>query len=244
MIGDFQSRGNFPSVPRHPPAPRLRPAVRSEKPLRCDLLHRTEGHMEPCDEIARIESEGIQKTHLADWPAARALFAKALTFDMPALRRAQILRNVALTYIKEGNRSEAQKTSQQAVETLDEASTGSHRAEQLRNELLNLETYAGGRLPLPIFWYWVAFFAGLYWGMSFASGATFANGAAMTPMLVFAIPVLMCLGVASVVLRGLNSRSLLAAVTLFASFAFTFVIGYAVSSSGLIRLGYHLRKDH
>jgi hypothetical protein len=195
--------------------------------------------MKPDDEIARIESEGIQKTQVSDWPGARVLFAKSLTFEMPALRRAEILKNVAMTYYKEGNRSEAQNTSRQAVETLEKAGISSQRAEQLRRELLNLETYAGGRLPLPTFWYGVTFLAGLYWGISFASGSHFVNGAAMTPALAFSLPVLWSLGIACVILRGLNSRSLLAAMTLFASFAFTFAIGYAVSSSGLIRLGYH-----
>jgi hypothetical protein len=195
----------------------------------------------PSDEIARIEGEGVEKTRIGDWRGARALFEQALTFEMPALRRAQILRNVAGTYLKEGNHSGVQETSRRAIEVLDTAGVGGGRAEQLRNELRNLESFTGGRLPLSTFWYGVVFLAGLYWGVSFASGATFANGVPMSATLAFALPPVMCFGTACVAVGGLNSRSLLGAATLYVNFLFSFAIGYGVSSSGLIRFGYKPR---
>ena len=75
--------------------------------------------MGPSDEIAKIEKEGIEKTRVRDWAGARVLFEEALTFEMPALRRAEILRNVAGTCLEEGNRFGVQETSRRAIEVLD-----------------------------------------------------------------------------------------------------------------------------
>ena len=197
--------------------------------------------MGPSDEIARIEREGIQKTSSGDWSGARALFEQALTFEMPAIRRAEILKNVAGTYLKEGDHPGVQETSRRAIGVLDTAGAVGGRADQLRNELNNLQSFTGGRLPLSTFWYGVVFLAGLYWGISFASGATFANAAPMSPTFAFALPPAMCLGTACVAVGGLNSRSLLGAVTLYVNFLFSFAIGYGVSSSGLVRFGYKPR---
>jgi hypothetical protein len=45
------------------------------------------------DEIEIIEANAIQKTAIGNWPGARVQFERALMLEMPALRRAQILRN-------------------------------------------------------------------------------------------------------------------------------------------------------
>ena len=109
------------------------------------------------------------------------------------------------------------------------------------NELRALESFTGGRLPLSNFWYGVVFLAGLYWGVSFASGATFASGTPMSPTLTFAAPPFMCIVTACAAVGGLNKRSLLGALTLYVNFLFSFAIGYGISSSGLIRFGYKPR---
>src|SRR4051812_23068313 len=67
------------------------------------------------DVIASVESEGVRRTEVRDWSGARAYFQQALTFDMPALRQAEILRNVVGTYLKEGNVPAAVATAEQAI---------------------------------------------------------------------------------------------------------------------------------
>jgi tetratricopeptide (TPR) repeat protein len=181
------------------------------------------------DEIAKIEAEGIRRTQVGDWNGAREYFEQALAFDMPALRQAQILKNVAGTYIKERDRQAAVRTVERAIAVLDSANVS---AEQLRNELHNLSTLSGGRMPLSTFWYAVVFLAGLYWGVSVASGAP------MDPKLVYLGPPVLCLFTASVAVGGLNRRALLGAVTLYVNFLFSFGIGYAISAAGIVRFGY------
>ena len=181
------------------------------------------------DEITNIEAEGIRRTQVGDWSGARNYFEQALTFDMPAVRQAQILRNVAGTYMKEGNRQGAAGTAERAIAVLDSAGVS---AEQLRNELHNISAFSGGRMPLSTFWYSVVFLAGLYWGVSAASGAP------MDPKLVYFAPPLICLFTAGVAVGGLNGRALLGAVTLYVNFLFSFSIGYAVAAAGIFRFGY------
>lgn len=70
------------------------------------------------DEIGRLEDSALQKTNVEDWPGARALFEEALTHEMPPVRRAWILRSVALTYQRENNLRAAITTAQEAIHLL------------------------------------------------------------------------------------------------------------------------------
>jgi hypothetical protein len=184
------------------------------------------------DKIAKIEAEAIHKTEVSDWAGARELFEHALTLEMPASRRASILRNVAGTYWKEGNRAAAAATSRRAIALLDSEGPSSSN---LRNELLTIETLTSGKVPLRTSWYALAFIAGIYWGISIASGAP------IDPKLVYIGPPLLCIVTAAAALGGWNSRVFLGAVTLYASFLFSFAIGYSLGASGLIRFGYKVK---
>ena len=181
------------------------------------------------DEITKIEEEGIRKTQIGDWSVAREYFEEALLHDMPALRQAKILRNIAGTYLKEGNREGVILTTEKAIAVLDSENIS---APNLRNELKNLSTFSGSGLPLSTFWYGVVFIAGIYWGLSFVSGAP------MDAKLVFLSPPFICLANSCFALRGLNSRSLIGALTLYVDFLFSFGIGYMIAESGIIRFNY------
>ena len=187
------------------------------------------------DEIARLEEDAIRRTSVSDWPGARVLFEQALTFEMPALRRAHILKNVAGTYWKERNSPAAAATAQRAIEVLNSAGVGGVEAEKLRNELHNICTFTSGKLPVSKFWYGVVFLAGLYWGVSVASGAP------MDRTLVFLGPPLLCLVNAWIAVGGLNTRTLLGAATLYVNFLFSFSIGYGIAAAGVFRFGYRPR---
>jgi hypothetical protein len=87
------------------------------------------------------------------------------------------------------------------------------------------------KLPLATFWYGVTFFAGLYWGISFYSGA-FGRAFALF------VPPVICIGTAIVAAGGDRRRIILGAVTLYVNFLFTFGIGYALGSAGIVRFIY------
>jgi len=123
------------------------------------------------DEITMLEIKAIQRTNLRDWQGARTFFEQALGLEMPDYRRVEVLRNVAGTYLKEGNRSAAAATARRAIELLDSTGAGHANARKLRNELLSVETSTSARLPLQRYWYAVVLLAGLYWGVSVASRA-------------------------------------------------------------------------
>jgi hypothetical protein len=187
------------------------------------------------DEIAQIEQQGLARTTVGDWAGARSFFDEALLREMPALRRGQILRNVASTYAKEGNHEAVARTVQRAIGILDAAG---EPAPRLRRDLQNLLTFWAGTLPLGTWWYWVALVAGIYWGISFASGATFVGGIQMNPLTVIIVPIALSAGTAILALRELSLRFLVGATTLLADFAFGFAVGYGVATSGLIRFSY------
>jgi hypothetical protein len=138
---------------------------------------------------------------------------------------------MAGTYWKENSLHTAAATAQRAVEVLDSAGETSAAAASLRDELHNIITLTGRRLPIGTVWYAVVFIAGLYWGLSVASGAP------MNPILTLAAPPFACLAVAWATVGGMSSRTLGAAATLYANFLFSFGIGYAAAASGFVRLG-------
>ena len=87
------------------------------------------------------------------------------------------------------------------------------------------------QLPLGTFWYFVVFAAGIYWGISFFSGA-------MTTKFMILVPPVGCLFTASAAVGGLNKRAILGAVTLYVNFLFSFAIGYGLASAGIIQFFY------
>ena len=80
------------------------------------------------DEITKIEEKGIRKTQIGDWCGAREYFEEALIHDMPALRQAEILRNIAGTYLKVGNREDVILTSVKAMAVLDSENISAYSA--------------------------------------------------------------------------------------------------------------------
>lgn len=90
------------------------------------------------------------------------------------------------------------------------------------------------KLPLSTFWYGVTFLAGLYWGISFYSGA-------FGPLFALLLPPLICIGTATVAGGGDRRRIVLGAITLYINFLFTFAIGYGLASAGIIRFFYEGR---
>ena len=89
-------------------------------------------------------------------------------------------------------------------------------------------------LPLSTFWYTVTFFAGLYWGISFYSGAW--GSSLITPLLA---PPAICLSVAIFEAAGDRIRIILGALTLYGNFLFTFAIGYTLAGAGVIQFSYN-----
>lgn len=183
------------------------------------------------DEITGLEVEAIRKTNVSDWPGARAFFHRALALEMTPLRRAEIMRNLAGTYWKEGDSRQAHTVAKQAINILDSADVSGERAEDLRGELQNILSFTGGNLPVRTFWYVVFFLGGLYWGLSFASGAP------MDLVFVILAPPLLCLvsACAAVGTIRVNAHVRLGAVTLYTDFILGFGIGYFVAASGIIR---------
>lgn len=86
-------------------------------------------------------------------------------------------------------------------------------------------------LPLSTFWYFVVFIAGLYYGVTFVSGG-------MSALFLILVPPLLCLFMAIVASGGIGRRALLGTITLYVNFAFSFSIGYAIASAGIIRFVY------
>jgi hypothetical protein len=70
------------------------------------------------DEIGSIEAAALQQTEVGNWPSARRLFLRALTLEMPPLRRAYIEKSVALTHQREANWREALMWANMALDTL------------------------------------------------------------------------------------------------------------------------------
>jgi hypothetical protein len=93
------------------------------------------------------------------------------------------------------------------------------------------------KLPLPTFLYAVTFFAGLYWGISFHSGAW---GDSITlPLLA---PPFFCVGMATVFAERDTRRIILGAVTLYVNFLLTFSVGYVLVEAGVVRFLYPSQK--
>jgi hypothetical protein len=93
------------------------------------------------------------------------------------------------------------------------------------------------KLPLKTFWYGVTFFAGLYWGISFRSGAW--GHSVVFPLLA---PPFVCLGMAvaaAMIGDGDRRHIILGAVTLYVTFLFTFGIGYGLADAGIVSFRYN-----
>ena len=88
-------------------------------------------------------------------------------------------------------------------------------------------------LPLSTFWYGVVFLAGIYWGISFHSGA-------FGPSFAIILPPLICLGTS--VVAGDRQRIIIGAITLYVNFLIGFSIGYMLAEVGIIRFHYDSQK--
>jgi hypothetical protein len=63
-----------------------------------------------------LERRGIQLTEQGHYAEARSFFERVLPMRAEPLCRAQVLQNIMLTYIKEGNRARAMETGQDILE--------------------------------------------------------------------------------------------------------------------------------
>ena len=73
-------------------------------------------------QMARMKSGESRKKRQDEIGEGSNLFKRALSFDMPQLRRAEILANVALTYLKENNAHIAYSTAEKAMDILQKES--------------------------------------------------------------------------------------------------------------------------
>jgi hypothetical protein len=184
------------------------------------------------DEIAQLEAQAIERTNIQDWEGARALFGQALTFEMPLLRRAEILRNVAGTYWKEGNLAKGNAAAQQALEILHTLPVKGPKARHLQNELLKYQFSIGKQTAVNRLWYLLVLAAGVYWGISTASGAPVSR------WIVVLAPPLMCVWTALYSVRRLNTRAVVGSLSLYVFFLLGFGTGRALASVGIVRFLY------
>jgi hypothetical protein len=121
------------------------------------------------DNIHAIELEAVRKTGDRDWHAARELFEKALTLEMPDLRQAEILRSITRTYRLGDEPKMAIVTAEQAIEKLNSAGVWAPR---LRSDRYDEISVCGGNVEIPTnpFRNAVMCLSGLVAG--FASGST------------------------------------------------------------------------
>ena len=180
------------------------------------------------DEIRRIEEEGIEKTKISDWRSARILFKHALSLDMSPLRRAEILANVALTYLREGNTDLAYSTAEEAMGILNiEGISAPHLRGKLQDIMVNTKgTLTVRGWPIP-----VVFIGGAYLGFRIASyhasfgsmdfGTLFSHyGVAIATALVW------CAAVAAFALRGWNQYSWQLTLRLLRHLVFSFACSF------------------
>jgi hypothetical protein len=93
--------------------------------------------------------EAIKMTQIRNWLKARALFEEALKADNPVLKRAWLLRNLALTYQSESKSRRAAITAQKGIEVLDSAGAVGCEANELAKALSRI-----ARVPMvTISWY-------------------------------------------------------------------------------------------
>jgi hypothetical protein len=202
-----------------------------------------EGWARGMDEVGRIEADALRKTEVGDWPRARVLFNQALAHEMPPLRRAYILKSVALTYQREDNRGPAITTAEEAIRVLNSAGTAGKDAESLRNWLslfiqdmssqdsgrVNALSDTGGSMVGLSDTVWqaavsiAAFIAGLFGGFSFVNDQSYS-------LRILFGPPLLCLAAGCIAVGGLNRLALNAAWRLYAKFAFGFALGYGFAT--------------
>jgi hypothetical protein len=84
------------------------------------------------------------------------------------------------------------------------------------------------------FWYSAVFVAGIYWGISFVSGTLDHS------LILWAVPIILCLGIAIVVVGHIRWRILEVTLNLCAMFGIGFAVGYGLQSSGLMEF----LRDH
>jgi hypothetical protein len=83
------------------------------------------------------------------------------------------------------------------------------------------------------FWYSAVFVAGVYWGVSFVSGT-------LDRSLMLWVPIVLCLGIAIVVVGHIRWRTLEVSLNLCAMFGIGLAVGYELQSSGVMEF----LRDH
>jgi len=184
------------------------------------------------DEIARIEEEGIEKTKIEDWQSARTLFLQALAIDMPALRQAEILSNVAGTYLKEGNSDLAYSTAEKAVSILNSEGIS---APHLRSRFYNIMVMTKGELTIGRWPRPLVFVGGAYLGFSIASYDASGAPKELLPFLshygpaLFTAPLWLVL-IACLALRGWNQLTWRLALKLGRYFLYGLACSFLISN--------------
>ncbi len=89
-------------------------------------------------------------------------------------------------------------------------------------------------LSAGTFWYFLAFAAGLYCGVSFYNGA-------LARSFTLAVPPALCLAIAPLVVGQWSTRTLVAALVLYIDFLLSFALGYALASAGFIRFFFEVK---
>jgi hypothetical protein len=84
---------------------------------------------------------------------------------------------------------------------------------------------------LSNFWYLVVFVAGIYYGISYISGA-------MSAQFLILVPPMICLFTAIFASGGISRRALVGAVSLYVNYTLGFLVGYGIASVGIIRFEY------
>jgi hypothetical protein len=68
------------------------------------------------DSTSDLERQGVELAKRGQYAEARSLFERVLPTKAVPLHRAQVLRNIMLTYDREGNKARAMETCQQILE--------------------------------------------------------------------------------------------------------------------------------
>ena len=180
----------------------------------------------PDDEIARIEEEGVKLTDVGDWAGARARFEDTLNHEMSPFRRASILSNIARTYMKEKSIDRAAAIAREGLDVLDK---GGVDASALRSDLQLI----AGRLLKPVH-YCVAFFGGIYWGISVSSGTLLfvhVEGYRLSTWDSWLAPPGTCLLVGFLLAKRLSGSAITAGIALYVAFLIGFAIGYGIAKA-------------
>jgi hypothetical protein len=176
------------------------------------------------DEIEIIEANAIQKTAIGNWPGARVQFERALMLEMPALRRAQILRNgrdvLEREFSAHGSGDGATSRRGSRLSGRDQRRSGEPQRRTSQHHYLDGTKTA----------HWDRLVRSRLYRRSLL-GPQCREWSAHESNTHTRCPPFACLAVAWATVGGMSSRTLGAAATLYANFLFSFGIGYAAAAS-------------